>query len=365
MTDVRTIDLAVSHLFEHVFRCHTQTPPRKECSRRKYKNALDEEEDLDADPAAIAQEFQIQRRIEQALMALSPSLRSTVVLVLIEGKPQREAAAILGCSEGTVAWRVHEARKQLREMLADLLSDTSCRGVRRNVSMEDELKKTISDAIDANGRFDSSAPWMSDPEARRYAEDIAKLSQWLRKMPPVEPSADEIEARIVILKQKLDLQSHGEFVPSWWTTPSSDEIKPRAMPRAITWHETKEEASIGRRIARPFLWLGGALTAMALILLVWFRFGNTKDEAKSAAHQDLLPGVQPKLRHLTSGHDQKNLASRGVQFPSSAENPKSHAISHAIDSETIQSMFKACLAANTYWEIELGIDEKGQTQIGK
>jgi RNA polymerase sigma-70 factor (ECF subfamily) len=61
---------------------------------------------------------------------LSPSLRSTVVLVLLEGVPQKEAAEALGCSEGTIAWRIHESRKKLREKLGDLLDELGAEGRR-------------------------------------------------------------------------------------------------------------------------------------------------------------------------------------------------------------------------------------------
>jgi RNA polymerase sigma-70 factor, ECF subfamily len=77
------------------------------------------------DPRHGAQAAQLYGRLAVALDALSPSLRATVVLVLIEGVPQKEAASVLGCSEGTIAWRVHEARRRLRDLLADFLEDES------------------------------------------------------------------------------------------------------------------------------------------------------------------------------------------------------------------------------------------------
>jgi RNA polymerase sigma-70 factor (ECF subfamily) len=56
-------------------------------------------------------------RVGEALTTLSPTLRVTVVLALVEELPQKQVAEILGCSEGTVAWRVNQARKRLRERL--------------------------------------------------------------------------------------------------------------------------------------------------------------------------------------------------------------------------------------------------------
>lgn len=75
------------------------------------------------DPRHAVQTIQLYGRLSKALDELSPSLRATVIMVLIDGVPQKEAAEALGCSEGTVAWRVHEARRRLREKLGDFLDD--------------------------------------------------------------------------------------------------------------------------------------------------------------------------------------------------------------------------------------------------
>ncbi len=71
------------------------------------------------DPARQLEMRQLYGRMAKALDALSPSLRSAVVLVLLQGLPHKEAAEVLGCPEGTVAWRIHEARRRLRDALAD------------------------------------------------------------------------------------------------------------------------------------------------------------------------------------------------------------------------------------------------------
>ena len=69
------------------------------------------------DPARAVQALELCRGLHAALDALSPTLRETVVLVLLDGMPQADAATQLGCSEGTIAWRVHEARRRLRSQL--------------------------------------------------------------------------------------------------------------------------------------------------------------------------------------------------------------------------------------------------------
>ena len=56
--------------------------------------------------------------LRQALGRLSDGLRVTVVLVLEEGLRHAEAGEVLGVSESTVSWRMHEVRKRLRALAA-------------------------------------------------------------------------------------------------------------------------------------------------------------------------------------------------------------------------------------------------------
>ena len=54
-----------------------------------------------------------------ALSALPPDLRETFLLVRAEGLTYREAASVLAVPQGTVQWRVHEASRRLRGLLAE------------------------------------------------------------------------------------------------------------------------------------------------------------------------------------------------------------------------------------------------------
>ena len=70
------------------------------------------------DPATATQQRQLAVALCDGIDLLSDTLRTTLILVCVDGLGHEEAAKILGCPEGTVAWRVHEARRKLREYLA-------------------------------------------------------------------------------------------------------------------------------------------------------------------------------------------------------------------------------------------------------
>ncbi len=68
-----------------------------------------------ADPSNAAAQKQVAHALCEGIDRLSDTLRTTLILVCVDGLPHDTAAAVLGCPEGTVAWRVHEARRKLRE----------------------------------------------------------------------------------------------------------------------------------------------------------------------------------------------------------------------------------------------------------
>lgn len=77
--------------------------------------ALGQVERSPAQQAQIAGEV---ARVLQAVSGLSASLRVTLVLATIEELPHKQIAEILEIPEGTVAWRVNEARRLLKQKLA-------------------------------------------------------------------------------------------------------------------------------------------------------------------------------------------------------------------------------------------------------
>lgn len=69
--------------------------------------------DAAGDPARAAELRQSYGRLLRALDALPAEMRTSVVLVALQGMSYGEAAVVQKCSEGTIAWRMHEARARL------------------------------------------------------------------------------------------------------------------------------------------------------------------------------------------------------------------------------------------------------------
>jgi RNA polymerase sigma-70 factor (ECF subfamily) len=98
---------------------------RRRAGRARERVRLDDDRvraavavDGDGDPGHAAQLAESYALLLTALDALSPGMRTTVVLVALQGLSHREAAAVAGTTEGTIAWRMHEARRLLQQALA-------------------------------------------------------------------------------------------------------------------------------------------------------------------------------------------------------------------------------------------------------
>lgn len=75
--------------------------------------------DVDAygDPVLAAELRRTYARLLHALDRLPGEMRTTVVLVALQGLSHGEAAVVQSCSPGTIAWRIHKARAHLRKAL--------------------------------------------------------------------------------------------------------------------------------------------------------------------------------------------------------------------------------------------------------
>jgi RNA polymerase sigma-70 factor (ECF subfamily) len=93
-------------------------------SARELDDALDPRVELavaiDArgNPAREAELRQTYGRLLRALDALPADMRTTVILVSLQGMSHGEVAVVQKVTEGTIAWRMHEARRRLHEAMA-------------------------------------------------------------------------------------------------------------------------------------------------------------------------------------------------------------------------------------------------------
>jgi RNA polymerase sigma-70 factor (ECF subfamily) len=69
-------------------------------------------------PGRAADLRQTYARLLRALDSLPADMGTTVILVSLQGMSHGEAAVIQKVSEGTIAWRMHEARRRLHEAIA-------------------------------------------------------------------------------------------------------------------------------------------------------------------------------------------------------------------------------------------------------
>lgn len=96
----------------------------KKRGREKGRTPLDENADYGAmagapsdSPERASALSELETVVRDAVAALPGHFRAAFLLVADQGLSHAEAAAVLGCPENTVSWRMHKARKILRERL--------------------------------------------------------------------------------------------------------------------------------------------------------------------------------------------------------------------------------------------------------
>ena len=77
--------------------------------------------DAGADPSAELAAGELADIVQSAIAELPEQQRTALVLFSIEQLPQKEVAAIMECSVEAVKWHVFQARRKLRERLAQYL----------------------------------------------------------------------------------------------------------------------------------------------------------------------------------------------------------------------------------------------------
>ncbi len=76
-------------------------------------------------PEAASAAGEIRRCLSAAVDSLARPYRSAFILVVYQGLTHGQAARVLGCSEKTVSWRMHKARKVLQAELRPFLEEVS------------------------------------------------------------------------------------------------------------------------------------------------------------------------------------------------------------------------------------------------
>jgi RNA polymerase sigma-70 factor (ECF subfamily) len=127
-----------SHFFSWLYRMAVNLSHNaRRDRRRRAERPIDDPRieraltvDAGRDPAQVAQLRQTYRRLLAALDRLPAPMRTSVVLVTLQGLSHAEVAVVQGCRPGTVAWHIHEARTRLRLALRPEDLRSACRGGR-------------------------------------------------------------------------------------------------------------------------------------------------------------------------------------------------------------------------------------------
>jgi RNA polymerase sigma-70 factor (ECF subfamily) len=102
----------------------------KKKKKERMKETLNESlplglnsETLVDSPEQHSLERELSEKLKEAVDSLPIPYRASFVLVVFQGMTHGEAAQILRCSENTVSWRMHKARKMLQAKLKPYLRE--------------------------------------------------------------------------------------------------------------------------------------------------------------------------------------------------------------------------------------------------
>jgi RNA polymerase sigma-70 factor (ECF subfamily) len=135
---------------------------------RRSESSIDEEDprieralqvDAGGDPRRAAELRQTYARVLRALDELPPEMRTTVVLVTLQGLSNAEAAVVQGCPRGTIAWRLHEGRRRLQEAIGPSASSTrALEPALKKERLSEHLGRLLADAgmsaLELDGSFE-------------------------------------------------------------------------------------------------------------------------------------------------------------------------------------------------------------------
>jgi RNA polymerase sigma-70 factor (ECF subfamily) len=87
---------------------------RKNATGRSYEAAFAEEQFREKTDSTLSNPIDA-RELYNAIDTLPARQKAALMLVAAEGMNHKDAAAVLNCSETTVSWRIHQARKALKK----------------------------------------------------------------------------------------------------------------------------------------------------------------------------------------------------------------------------------------------------------
>lgn len=88
---------------------------RKNTISRTYESAFAREQSMEKADEAPSNPVSVQE-VYDALDMLPSKQKAALLLVATEGMNHKEASKVLNCSETTVSWRIHMARKALKKI---------------------------------------------------------------------------------------------------------------------------------------------------------------------------------------------------------------------------------------------------------
>jgi RNA polymerase sigma-70 factor (ECF subfamily) len=184
-----------SYLASIAIRAAAQHRRRQGVARQRHSEAAVEQlpGELE-DPARALQVQQDLQRLQRALEQLPEDLRTTLVLVELEGESCVSVAAGLGCPVGTIYWRLHRARKELQSALR--VAEIPRRGAQP--------------APERRGRVQPARSFMVlfGLDGFRRSE-ASRLLQLAREQPPSRVALEELLGRHQHLVQS------GAELPTW------------------------------------------------------------------------------------------------------------------------------------------------------
>jgi RNA polymerase sigma-70 factor (ECF subfamily) len=72
-------------------------------------------------PEGYSMKKELSEKLKEAIGSLPLTYRASFVLVVFQGMTHSQAAKVLRCSENTVSWRMHKARRMLQQKLRPYL----------------------------------------------------------------------------------------------------------------------------------------------------------------------------------------------------------------------------------------------------